>query len=269
MLKKTIYFLLICLLLSFLGGCGKNSDDIAETTEEDIRVSAPTGVATDALTDAPELDTTVEVTEEITEADTTRPDYPSDIIIETQPTFIPGETVEITPDTDASPDTDVAPDTDEALVIPTPEVVTEAVELGESFLAGEPATGTLVSKQSEKIRLAVNYNIQMNLDGSVTADFQIGLESYDINCGARADAGRIIVNGVSSVFSTEAIVHEEREMIFIPFAAYTYQLDSGETSIDLDASWIFNGSYAGEDIDALAVDASFTWDAPIVEDTAE
>ena len=253
----------MCLFLCLtLIGCGGNGiDESKESSTEDNRISAPT----DAITDVQTTDTTEAVTEEITEIETTRPDYPSDIIIDPVPIIPPVDTEPVlTPETDAEDNQseETAPDLPQ-------ESEAEVIELGEAFLAGEPVAGVFISKQNEKIQLAVNYNFQMNTDGSVTADFPVGLVSYDINCGARVNAGEFIINREVYKFSTEAIVHEERELIFIPFAEYNYQIGAGENSCSVDASWIFNGVYAGEEIDTLRTSAIFTWEIPNTDTVAE
>ncbi len=265
MSKKLKYIAALALAISLtFVGCGneeaKNDNDTS--TDDDNRVYAPTEENTDEhTTDAP----TEAVTEDTTEADTTRPDYPSDIIIDPDPIFTPEDTEpDISDETDADSN-----EPDETEPAPVPEVEIETVELGEAFLAGDPASGSLVSKEHEKMKLIVNYNCEMNIDGSINVDLQVGLESYDINCGARSNSGKLVVDGEVYTFSTDAIVHEEREMIFVPFASYNHQVAAGETSLTIDASWLFNGVYAGEEIDTLNVSATLTWDAPSNGDTAE
>ncbi len=263
MSKKIKYIPFLCLLLCLtLVACGgKGGDDNNESSTEDSRISAPT----DALTDEQTTDTTDAVTEETTEAETTRPDYPSDIIIDPVPIVPPIDTDLVPPPETDSSDTQIE-ETEHAVV---PEFKAEVIELGEAFLAGDPAAGTIISNQSKKIRLVVNYNFQMNADGSVSADFQVGLESYDINCGARVDSGKFIIDGEVNEFSTDAIVHEEREMIFIPFAEYSYQIGAEKNSCSVDASWLFNGVYAGDEIDTLSASVLFTWNVPNPDSTAE
>ncbi|MBQ8249237.1 MAG: hypothetical protein IJY93_05060 [Clostridia bacterium] len=262
MSKKLKYIALLCLSLCLvLGGC--TSDDNKpdnDTSSDDSRIYAPTEQVTDNDTTEAPTDT---LPEETTEAETTRPDYPSDIIIDPDPVYIPEDTE---PDMSDETDTDIA-EPDETVTLP--EATVEKVELGEAFLSGDPASGSLVSKEHDKIQLVVNYNCEMNIDGSINVDLQVGLNSYDINCGARGNSGKLTVGGEVYTFSTDAIVHEEREMIFVPFASYNHQVAAGETSLKIGASWLFNGVYAGEKIDTLDVNAVLTWDSPSVDDTAE
>ena len=58
-------------------------------------------------------------------------------------------------------------------------------------------------------------------------------------------------------------------MVFVPFASFNHQVAAGETSLSIDASWLFNGVYAGEKIDTLKLSATLTWDAPSNGDNAE
>ncbi len=264
MSKQFRYLAVLCLLICLLlVGCGvedaKNDND---TTPDDSRVSVPTEGNTDEDTTPTPVDP---IPEDTTEADTTRPDYPSDIIIDPDPIFIPEDT-----ETDASDvtdeDSDSSADTDP---LPVPEVKVETIKLGEAFLAGDPTAGSLVSKQSDKIQLVVNYHFQRNMDSSVTVDLQVGLECYDVNCGARVDGGKLIVNDEVFTFSTGAIVHEESERIFIPFATYTCQLDAVETSCSIDTSWLFSGVYGGTKIDTLTAGAVLEWGAPSGDSATE
>ena len=255
-----VLFLSFCLILV---GCTSNDNkNDNNTSSEDSRVYAPTEANTDEVaTDAP----TDTIPEDTTEIDTTRPDYPSDIIIDPDPIYIPDDTEpDLSDETDADSD-----EPDKTEPVPVPESKVETVELGEGFLAGDPASGSLISHQSEKIQLVVNYNCEMNIDGSINIDLQIGLECYDINCGARGDSGKLIVDGEVYTFSTDAIVHEQRERIYLPFASYNYQIAAGETSCTIDASWLFNGVYAGVEIDTLNVRAVLTWDTPSAQDIAD
>ncbi len=265
MIKRLRYLSVLCLFLCLvLASCGteKNETNDNSTSSDDNRVYAPTEEVTDVLVTNPPTDT---LPEETTRADTTRPDYPSDIIIDPDPIYTSEDTEPDLPD-----ETDVESDIpDTAEPTPVPEIKVEAVELGEAFLSGDPATGSLVSKESDKMRLVVNYNCERNIDGSINVDLQVGLECYDINCGARVDSGKLSVGGEVYTFSSDAIVHEEREMIFVPFASYNHQVAAGKTSLKIDASWLFGGVYAGVQIDTLGVSAVLMWDLPGTDDTSE
>lgn len=200
----------------------------------------------DILSDTPDVPITIPSYEELPEAaDETEPE----------------ETTEHEADTEAvtePDDTEYVPDEDNNTA--TVETVPDIIDLSGILAVDYPASGQFVSHQSEKLRLLVNYECTMLPAGAVQIDLEVGLESYDINCGARTDTGKISVNGEIYTFSTDALVHEGRSKKVFPFTWHTYQNESGKTSCEIDVSWLYNGSYAGEKIDTLTASAVFKWD---------
>ncbi len=173
-------------------------------------------------------------------ADTTEPTHDGDF-----------ETPDDTADTDG--------DSADTEPVDTPAVHAGAIIIGDGFLKGEHAAGSIVSRESEKLRLVLSYDCVMNGDGSVTVALEVGLECYDINCGPRANGGTVSINGTVHTFSTDEIVHEGTGMIYVPFETYMWEIGATEKSCTLEASWFFNGVYAGVKLDTLTANATLDW----------
>lgn len=259
MLKRIIYVSALCLIISILfTACGtggtQNGD---ESSFDNNTIYAPTDTTEgngqgENPTDEPEDTSDAIMTEPSDTMDVTDTDDAADTT-EAVTDSEPDET-----DTDADAEDHQPEETETSDVTPDEPYV---IVFNEDFLTGEHAVGSIVSRQSEKIRLIISYDCAVEVDGSVTVAFEVGLECYDINCGSRTNGGKIFVNGDVYTFSTDAIVHEGTGMIYIPFETYMCQLDAGETSCTIGASWFFNGVYAGAQIDTLTVDATLDWSA--------
>lgn len=247
-----ILCLALCLLLC---ACGDNSvkddntpgDNIiyAPTTDDGTK---PSDTADD--TDAPDTnDTDTPDTKDTEEPDDTTADTvsPPDHTDDTEPS---------TPDTDEVTEPTQPDDTNK----PSDSTAAEVIDLRGQLSVDYPISGRFVSAQSEKILLVVNYECIMQISGDVQIDFEVGLETYDINCGERVNGGKFSVNGEAYTFSTERITYEESGKTYIPFAAYTYASENGEKACDAFTSWFFNGNYAGDEIDYLSASAEFIWD---------
>lgn len=272
MSKKFKYIFVLCLSLCLvLSACGvddtENNKDIP--TGDDSVIYAPT----DGNSPEQTQDTTDEDTVGTIEDNTTDLQIPEDTTVKNEPMVdpepvttpeVPEEETNQPEETEDIPD---QPDETEPVEIPSDTV--DVITFDEAFLVGDPISGSFVSQQSEKMQLVVNYHCQLNIDDSITVDLQLGLECYDVNCGARADGGKLIINDDIYTFSTDAIVHAESERIYIPFTTYTYELDAGETSCSIDASWFFNGVYAGTKIDTLTAGAVLEWGVPCGDGTIE
>ncbi len=245
MTKKFNQIFALCLALTLvLSGCGvQNNEGIEDTIPDDTKVFAPE-----------DTQDTTGSTEDITEPteDSTEPvEVPEDT---TEPVEYTTQPIEYTGDITEPA---VAPEDNESVIEPLE--TGEPISIGEALLSGETVRGKLISKESEKMRLVLNYICQMNEYGSVYTDFEVGLECYDINCGPRENGGKITVNGETYTFSTDRIVHEERTMVYIPFDSYSCEISAGETACNIEASWFFNGVYAGVELDTLTVLATLEW----------
>lgn len=246
--------LIACIFLSACGtNDGKSSDESSsdnniiyapvDVTEDNVQSEADGGEPEDTSnTDVTEPDDTADATEAVDDSSET-----------TEPTL---DSEPVTPD-DTNADGEQTEKTEPSGA--TPSVHAGVIMLGEDFLAGEHAAGSIVSKESEKMRLVVSYDCGINEDGGITVAVEVGLECYDINCGPRTNGGKIAVNGDVHTFSTDEIVHEEAGMIYIPFETYIKQLDASEKSCTIEASWFFNGVYAGVNLDTLTVGATLDW----------
>ena len=206
-------------------------------------------------TDAPDSDesdgtASTELPDDTSSDTALPPDHTSD----TEP--IISDTDEITEPVE--PDGTNEPSDDKAE--PSDDTAPEEIDLRGQLSVDYPVSGRFVSAQSQKLLLVVNYECVMQISGNVQITFEVGLETYDINCGERVNGGKFSVDGEVSEFSTERIVHEESGKTYIPFAAYTYVSEDGEKACDVFASWFFNGTYAGDEIDYLSVATQFIWD---------
>jgi len=245
--------MIICI---FLSACGTNDVQNGDDSDSnDNIIYAPV----DTTEDNGQSENADDESEDTGDADVTEPEDTDDATDTGDAT----DTIEPTPDSepsvtpnDTTADDDPLDDTEPSV---TPSVHAGVIMIGEDFLLGEHAAGSFVSKQSEKIRLVVSYDCVMNEDGSVAVALEVGLECYDINCGPRADGGKVFVNGEMHTFSTDAIAHEEAGMIYIPLETYMHQVAAGEKSCTIEASWFFNGVYAGVKLDTLTASATLDW----------
>ncbi len=210
-----------------------------ETTVSDTETSA-------VLSDTPDVPVTIPSYEELPETtDDTESESDTESEADTEPVTEEANTESVPPEDNDNESTETAPD---------------IIDLSGILSVDYPSGGQFVSHQSEKMKLLVNYECTMLPTGVVQINLEVGLESYDINCGARIDTGKITVNGETQTFSTDALVHEGRTKTVFPFTWYTYQSESGQTSCEVDISWLYNGTYAGEKIDTLTASAVFKWD---------
>lgn len=243
-MSKRITFIGICCLILCLFAAGCGDKDKTQVPNNNI-IYAPVD---------PSLETRPVMTEtepqDTVSADTTTPITvitPVTDPIDTAPVFSDTEPVFTPPNIPETTVTEIT-GTDH-----TPVNITMAL------LSNEAISGKIVSDQSEKLKLVVNYDCSMNSLGFVTFIFDVGLECYDIGCGARTDMGELFVNGTLHKFSTEPLSNSSGTKIYVPFTSYTYTCDAEATSCTVDASWAFNGVYGGIKIDKLTAGALFTW----------
>ncbi|MBQ8551465.1 MAG: hypothetical protein IJ428_01490 [Clostridia bacterium] len=254
MVKRINLIAVFCLLLClFTVGCSSkdktpvNGDSIIYAPSDPIVDDKPHDTINESETVPTDTDTEESKTQSDTETDT-----------ETDTDTVPP----LPHETDPSQGTDAVtenPDTPPTPFVPT---VTEGmVKLGEALFPGEPLAGRIFSTESEKLRLVIDYECHMDISGSVTFDFDVGLECYDINCGARVDTGKLTVDGTTHTFSTGPISNNSGALTYVPFTSYTYTCDALETSCTVSASWSFNGVYGGIKIDTLTAGAVLDWGA--------
>ncbi len=242
--------LIFCLLLSlFAVGC--SDKDKTQVPNNNI-IYAPVD---------PSLETTPEDTEtepqDSESADETAHTTQTPSMVDPEPTPIP------VPDPVPNPTPETpTPDTAETIITDITGTDSSPVDLTDALLSNEAISGRLISDQSEKLRLVINYDCSMNSMGFITFIFDVGLECYDIDCGARTDMGELTINGSSHKFSTDPISNSSGTKIYVPFTSYTYTCDAEATSCTVDASWAFNGVYGGIKIDKLTAGAVFTWGEP-------
>ncbi len=253
-MKNKMLFTAVCLLLCLsVTACQDSSsnEDNTPTDNEETRIAInfttdtyEDDLETDPVTDTEELADT-----EPFEVEDTLPTIETDAVTEPAP-----ETDDVTvPETELPEN--VTADT-------TPSEDMEVIDVFGALSAGNPISGQITSKESDKINLTVKYNCRTEADGVVVIGLEVGLETYGINCGARDNMGIISVNGQAHKFSTDAISYDGNTKTYIPFTVYTFQSEDGKTYADVDVSWAFNGNYAGTKIDALTAKARLSWGLP-------
>ncbi len=267
-MSKISFLCIFCLLFCLLAaGCGKDNVD---TPSGDKIIYAPTESTVNSKTEStndkadtasPDAEDSEFAEDTDTDAETSENTVPK---VDTDLPFIPG--------TADNPETTQPDETDDVTNVPedntdtvVPEGTANVIEIGKALISGETITGKIYSGESEKIRLAVKYSCYANTTGGVSVDFEVGLECYNVNCGARIDTGKFTVNDTTYVFSTEPIAQETDTLAYIPFASYTYQSDMDDTACNVSASWLFNGVYGGTKIDTLTVDMVLDWSSLAVD----
>lgn len=268
MAKHSAIFAFFCILLTLLlAGCGGTGIDIETSPDDD---SSPTIIY--APTDKPD-DINVRPDNRPVTTDTEKP-VPADTTAE------PDETADTEPVMPPFADTDAettvnAPEPEDTTAPPEPEDTAEETTVPElpielppdvdiinltgQLTADKPVSGKIISKQSEKLRLMVKYDCKMDADGEVTIQFDVGLEVFDINCGARIDMGKFSIDGDTRTYSTNALSNSNHQRTFMPFTSHTYRNTDGQTSCYVDVSWPFNGVYGGETIKDLTASAILRW----------
>ncbi len=238
LMKK--YILVACLILcAMLTACGKIDDPV-----DIIYAPVDTTAKTTKDTDPKDTEDTAD-TDEIDTADTSNSGGLND-----------------TPDFEDTSDTEKTDDTTGPVEDTEDEVEIDysdfdyVIDISEALVNGEAAKGQIASKQSDRIRLLVNYVCEFDPDISqVVVDLEVLLEVYDINCGARDGMGKIIIDGKKHSYSTDALSLNNHVKSYVRFATHTYQIPRENTSCTLDISWPFNGKYGDDTIKDLRTTA--------------
>ena len=244
-MQKSDLLILICLLTALLlVGCGDHSGPSGES-------GSPNVIVAPGYTEVPDTDRPKESDTEDTKdiEDTDSPDV-----------TLPGQ------EDTAEPSVTTDPPKAEESTVPAADPIPPHDGEGRTILDlrgtlsdKTPARGKFISTESTKLQLAVNYTCRIEEDGTVAVDMEVGLETYDIQCGGRSEMGKITVNGITHTYSTDPISNTEGKRIFVPFEYYTYHAKAGDTSCDIHVSWAFNGTYGGEVIETLNAGARLIW----------
>lgn len=248
--------MLLCGLL--LSGCGttENPDpvdrDYSMPLETDARVVAP-------------LPENVEPGRPVTSAATTKSET-KPAAPETTAVILPSETTVpvILPEETTAADTLIiettaAETTAETKPIEIPLDGAVKVDIGKKLTEGSTVSGQLVSEQSEKLLLLVDYRCRRESDGSVSLEVDVGLQCYDVNCGGRQDDCWLMINGEKHPYTTPGLSLNSHTKNYIPFTKYTGKIDAGQDFCRIDAQWSFNGVYGGKKIKELSTSAVLVW----------
>lgn len=271
-LKLSIIFsLLVCI---FLAACAKDSDD-SPLFDGNI-IYAPPGIEDERPshvhapgTSAPDGEDTDENTDDTTEASTEAPEdttAPSpDTDESSEDTTVTEDTTDAegTTDTEDTTDTEPVEDTTESEETLPPiefDGKHEIIDLRETLAVGFPVSGRFISAENPRLSLAVNYECTMSPDGEVTVTLDVGLLAHAIHCGGRpSKMGNLTIDGTTYNFATEAISNDSTSQVYVPFVTRTYTVEAYKASTTIDVSWMFNGSYGSDRIDALTASARLVW----------
>ena len=118
----------------------------------------------------------------------------------------------------------------------------------------------LTSKTGTYLNLYIDYTTVDNGD-TITVTASVGIDCYSISVGARKDLGEITINGKTQTFSSPKITKEENVRSSIHFETLVFTVPkhiSGETTLNISASWIFNGVYGGKELGTITINETIT-----------
>ncbi len=113
----------------------------------------------------------------------------------------------------------------------------------------EEIHGSAYSKESDFLRLRLDYTVTKNPDHTVLVDTKLYLEHYSLRVGSRTD-GTITVNGKTSTFDTSEIIAEEntphQTLLASRSDTLINDLSALTNDIQFSARWDFNGNYGAD-----------------------
>ena len=114
--------------------------------------------------------------------------------------------------------------------------------------------GTLRSNTSTSLNLVLSYKLTQNGNKTVIK-YELGLDTYAIYVSARSKINHISFNGKKTEFSTDALDYDGKSKTYIKLFDGTEEID-GTGDIEVSAKWVFNGNYAGNDIDSIVINGT-------------
>jgi len=126
-----------------------------------------------------------------------------------------------------------------------PEEVTNIIKSG----AFKSDTGT-------QLNLRVEWMLsQNNLSGKYTLTANVYLESYSISCREKSSSSNyLMIDGQKFNFKTDALNYigvKEKQKIFFTTASIEYEQDELPETVEISASWRYDGSYSGVKIPVI------------------
>ena len=118
----------------------------------------------------------------------------------------------------------------------------------------------ITSKTGTYLNLYINCTT-MDHGDTITVTADVGIDCYSILVGARPDLGQVTVNGKTQTFSSPKITKEENVRSSIHFETLVFIIPkplNGETTINISASWVFNGTYGGKELGTITLSEIFT-----------
>jgi hypothetical protein len=116
-------------------------------------------------------------------------------------------------------------------------------------------SGKFISDTGTNLNLYISWSASSTDGKNLKVVFSVGIESYSIQVGARPDLGKFKLNGETVSFSTDALtIADNRKKVSTEFASFehVYEFQKGDTvSLDVAASWVFNGVYGGHEVGTI------------------
>lgn len=118
----------------------------------------------------------------------------------------------------------------------------------------------ITSHTGTYLNLYVDYS-SIEENDSFTVTVTVGVDCYSLSVGSRDQLGTVTVNGETQTFSSPKIDREENTRANIDFTTLTFtvpkQLD-GSATLEISASWVFNGTYHGKSLGTITLSDTVT-----------
>ncbi|MBQ8399220.1 MAG: hypothetical protein IJX08_04540, partial [Clostridia bacterium] len=121
------------------------------------------------------------------------------------------------------------------------------------------ATGHAVSDTGTALNLWLDWSIETLEDGSYKVHADIYLDSYSISCRPRDNLNRLSIGDTDFIYSTPKLSYEKdsgRHHTHFTSADVIYKVGELPETLEIEASWFFNGTYSGVEITTIIVSAS-------------
>lgn len=121
------------------------------------------------------------------------------------------------------------------------------------------AAGHAVSDTGTALNLWLDWSIETLEDGSYKVHADIYLDSYSISCRPRDNLSRLSIGDTDFIYSTPKLSYEKdsgRHHTHFTSADVTYKAGELPQTLEIEASWFFNGTYSGVEISTIIVSAS-------------
>lgn len=162
------------------------------------------------------------------------------------------------------------PPNDEESTLPALTETTSSAPLGQETTKTQETTvtpppsgensGRITSKTGTYLNLFLDYTAVDN-GNTVTVTVTVGIDCYSISVGERDSLGSVSINGTTKTFSSPKITKEENTRSYITFETLVFTVPkplNGDTTLDISASWVFNGTYGGKELSTIGLHSVVT-----------